>query len=329
MGQHHCTVADADQSADRVAHRFHHAPHFAVTAFGDGDAVPAVGAFATAVFNRAELRRAVVEHHAVEQFLLFILAQGTQDTDRVFALQAETRVHELVGQLTRAGEQQEAFGVQVQATHRLPFAVLQARQFAKHRGAVLRIIVADDLACGLVVSDDAGGRRVDPDVDRLAIDFNLVTVLHALADVGRLVVDHDAAFSDEFFHLQARAHARLRQHFVQLGRIGLGGEHTFAQIHRDVLGGFFVVKLTRHNIGQGDRFVNRFAGCHRLGWARSASTRFGFGRTAVVLRGVLHSGADSSPCSGRSRGLRGSSESATMGISKGKALIASSSDKDG
>ena len=200
-----------------MAHGFHHAAHLAVAAFGDGDAVPAVRALTAAVLDGAELGRSVVQHHAVQQLLLLILAQSPQHTHSVLALQTKTRVHELVGQLARAGEQQQAFGVQVQTAHRLPFAVLQARQLAKHRGTVLRIIVADDLACGLVVSDHTGGRRVDADADRLAVDLDLVTVLHALAHMGGLVVHGDTAFGDEFFHLQARAHTGLGQHLVQFG----------------------------------------------------------------------------------------------------------------
>ena len=128
----------------------------------------------------------------------------------------------------------------------------------------MRVVVADDLACGLVVRNHPRWRRVNPDMDRFAVDLDLVAVLHALADVGGLVVDHDAAFSDQLFHLQARAHARLSQNFVQFGRVGLGREHAFAQIDRHIFRGFFVVKLARHHIGQSNRFVDGFAGRERL-----------------------------------------------------------------
>ena len=47
-------------------------------------------------------------------------------------------MHQLVGQLAGVGEQQQAFGVDVEPTHRLPLALRQARQAAEHRRAVLR-----------------------------------------------------------------------------------------------------------------------------------------------------------------------------------------------
>ena len=243
MGQHHRAVADADQTTDRMPHSFHHASHLTVAPLRDGHAVPAVGAFAAAILDRAELGRAVLEHHAVQEFLLFILAQSTQDTHGILALQTKTRVHELIGQLTRTGEEQQSFCVEVQATHRLPFPVVKPRQLAKNRGAVLRIVMADDLACGLVVSDHAGGRRVNADADRLAVHLDLVAVLHTLPYVGRLIVDSDAAFRDEFFHLKARTHASLGQDFVQLGRVGLRREHALAQVLRYFFAWLFLIEL--------------------------------------------------------------------------------------
>src|SRR5690606_33348105 len=44
--QQHCAVADGDQPAHSMAHRFEHAPHLAVAAFGNRHAVPAVRALA-------------------------------------------------------------------------------------------------------------------------------------------------------------------------------------------------------------------------------------------------------------------------------------------
>ncbi len=43
--------------------------------------------------------------------------------------------------------------------------------------------------------------------------------------MGRLSVDRNTALQDQLLHLQARAHARLRQDFVQLGRLGLRLQH--------------------------------------------------------------------------------------------------------
>src|SRR5256885_12174807 len=75
--------------------------------------------------------------------------------------------------------------------------MLQARQLAEHRGTVLRIVMRDDLAHGLVIGDDTRRRRVDAKADGLAIDLDLVAELDALAHMGRLVVDRDAAFKKD------------------------------------------------------------------------------------------------------------------------------------
>jgi hypothetical protein len=185
-----------------MADGFHHAPHLAVAAFGDGDAVPAVGALAAAVFDAAELGDAVVEAHAIEQLLFFLVAERAEHAHGVLALEAEARVHQPVGQLAGVGEQQQAFGVEVEPADGLPLALVQPGQLAEHRGPVLRVVVGDDLAGGLVVGDDAGGRRLDAHAHRLAVDLDLVAVLHALADVRGLIVDGDTPFGDEALHLQ-------------------------------------------------------------------------------------------------------------------------------
>ena len=62
--QVHDAVAHANQAAHSTAYGLEHAAHFAVTPFGDGDAVPAVGAFAAAFFNAVELRHTVFEFDA-------------------------------------------------------------------------------------------------------------------------------------------------------------------------------------------------------------------------------------------------------------------------
>ena len=321
-----------------MAHRLHHAAHFAVAAFGNGHAVPAIGPFAAAIFDRAKLRRAVVQVDAIEQFLLFFLAQSPQHPHRVLALQTKTGVHQLIGQLARTGEQQQALGVQVQAPHRLPFAVLQLGQFAEHGRTVLRVIMADDLARGLVVGDHARRWRIDAHMDGFAVDLYLVAILHPLAHMGRLVVDGNAAFGDEFFHLQPRAHARLGQHFVQLGRVGLGREHALAQIWHGRIGNLFVVKLARHHIGQNNGFVQgwRFVVDAAPRGAGSVHTGL-FDR--LVLRHIVHLGV-SSPfrvgAESRSAGglvERGSSEASENKASTSKlvsacaSLSAASSDK--
>ena len=247
--QHHGAIANADQAADRMTHGLEHAAHFAVAAFGDGHAVPAVRAFAATIFHSAEAGFAVFELHAVEQALLFFLAQGAQHAGRVFTLQAEAGVHQRVRQLARAGEQQQTFGIQVQTTDRLPLAMLQLGQLAEHRGAVLRIVMGDHLAHGIVIGDHARRRRIDAEADGLAVDLDHIAKLNALTDVSRLVVDRDAAFENQLLHLQARAHAGLGQYLVQLGRIDLRRQHTLGRHIAAVF--LFIVKVTRDHIGKG------------------------------------------------------------------------------
>ena len=84
--QYHGAITDANQATDGMTDRLHHASHFTITTFRNGDAVPTVGAFATAVFDGAKLSHAVFEHDAIEQFLLFFVAQSAQHAHCIFTL---------------------------------------------------------------------------------------------------------------------------------------------------------------------------------------------------------------------------------------------------
>ena len=155
-------------------------------------------------------------------------------------------MHQVVGQLARTGEEQQPFGVEVKPTHRLPLALVQFRQTPEHGRAVLRVVVGNDLSDRLVVSNDPGRRWLDPVADWLAIDFNLVAKLDALANVRRFIIDADAALHDELLHLQTGAHARLRQHFVEFGGFCHGSQHAFTQ--SQLRGVFIRIKLARNYI---------------------------------------------------------------------------------
>ena len=61
-----------------MAHHFKQAPHFAVAAFGDDDAVPMVNAFAAAVFDALEAATLAVDFHTFEQPLLAFFGQHAQ-----------------------------------------------------------------------------------------------------------------------------------------------------------------------------------------------------------------------------------------------------------
>ena len=185
-----------------MANRFDHATHFTVASFGNRDPVPAIGTFTATGFDGAKLGDAVIQRDAIEQFALLLGAEVAQDPHGVFTLKSKPGMHQVVGQAARIGEQQQAFGVQVEPANGLPFALMQFGQSPEHRGAVLRIVVRDDFARGLVIRNDPGGRRVNTHPDRLAVDFDMVAKLDPLSDVGRFVIDGDAPFNDELLHLE-------------------------------------------------------------------------------------------------------------------------------
>ena len=173
--QHHRAITDADQPADRMPHGFKQAPHFAVSAFGDDHPVPVVDTFAATVFDALERGPLTIDIHAFEKTGLGRRFQHAQRAHRVLTLDAEARVHQLVGQLAGVGEQQQAFGVDVQPADRLPLALLQPRQAAEHRGALLRVVVGDDFTDGLVVRQHPGRGRRDAKAHRLAVQGHTVT----------------------------------------------------------------------------------------------------------------------------------------------------------
>ena len=231
-----------------MPHGLQHAPDLAVAPLRNRHAIPAIGALAPALVNGAKGRHAVLELHTIEQALLFLVAQSAQHAHRVLPLQAKARVHEPVGQFPRAGEQQQAFGVQIQPPNRLPFALHQPRQLAEHRRAVLRVIVRHDFPRRLVIGNHTRGWRRNTKANGLAVDLDLITKLHALPDMGGLVIHRNTPLKNELLHLQARTHAGLGQHLVQLGRLRLGQQHAFGGRHLGV--SLILVELARDHVGK-------------------------------------------------------------------------------
>src|SRR5690606_13649178 len=76
-------VADALQPADHQADRFPHAADFAIAAFLEGDAEPAVAVAATDVLDTVELCRAVIQLHAFQQLLQRLRLHFAVDTTDV------------------------------------------------------------------------------------------------------------------------------------------------------------------------------------------------------------------------------------------------------
>ncbi len=100
----------------------------------------------------------------------------------------------------------------------------------------------------LVVCNHAYRRWCNTEADGFAVDLYLVPKLHALSDMGRLVVDGNTTFQDELLHFQPRPHARLGKHLVQFGGFWLGKQHPLGGGELGV--GFILVELTRHHVGK-------------------------------------------------------------------------------
>src|SRR5476649_1062699 len=222
--QGHRAVSGTDQALHGQADGLEHAAHLAVAAFANDHAIPLVDAFAAAVGDLGEVRQAVVELDAGQQLLAHTLFQLAQRAHRVFAVNAVARVHQPVGQVARGGEQQQAFGVEVEAADGQPFAGLHRRQAVEHRWTAVRVVIADDFAGRLVVDQYARRLLADAALDQLAVDAHVVGRQDALADVGRLAVDGYAAGDDQLFHVAARTEAGLGQHLVQLRRVVVRGQ---------------------------------------------------------------------------------------------------------
>jgi hypothetical protein len=59
--QHHGSIANSNQTTHRMTNRLKHTPHLPVSPFRNGDAVPAIGAFAAAFIDRTEMGRAIAD----------------------------------------------------------------------------------------------------------------------------------------------------------------------------------------------------------------------------------------------------------------------------
>ena len=208
--QKHGAIPDADQTADGMADRFEHAPHFPIAPFGNRNPVPAVGPLPAAGFNGAKRSHAIVERHTLKQPLFLLVAKRAQYTNRILPLQPKSGVHELVSQFARTCQQEQTFRVEVQPAYRLPFTLKQFRQTPENGRPVLGVVVRHHLTCGLVIRNNPRRRRVDAYTNWLAIDFHTVAKLDALADMSGLRIDRYTSFQNQLLHLQARPETGLR-----------------------------------------------------------------------------------------------------------------------
>jgi hypothetical protein len=193
------SVAHAQQARHGEADRLEQAAHLAVAAFLDDDLVPVVRAVlvAAGVLDLLDLRRAVVELDAALQRLDLLVGEPSEHAHRVLALDLVARMHHPVRELAGVREEQQALGVVVEAAHRDPAAVLDRRQHAEHRGALLGIVARHELAGRLVIDEHARLRLGEADLHRLAVDADLVARADLLPDVAgiRLTVMRPARIS--------------------------------------------------------------------------------------------------------------------------------------
>jgi hypothetical protein len=64
--EHHGAVTNSDQTANRMTNCLKHAADLTVSTFRNGDAVPAIGAFAPAGFNRTKVGHAIVKLDTIQ-----------------------------------------------------------------------------------------------------------------------------------------------------------------------------------------------------------------------------------------------------------------------
>ena len=229
LWQNHGPITNANKSADSVSKGLQHAPDFAISPLRNGHPVPAIGPLSASILDGAKAGQPVIQHDPIEQFLLFHIAQCPQHPNSVLSLQSKSGVHQLVGQLTGAGEQQKAFCVEIEPPHCLPFSLPQLRQFSKNRWPVLRIVHGDHFTNGLMVGNDAQRRGRKPQFQGFTCQLDLVPDLDPLPHMGGHIVDGDLSLGDQGLHFDARTQARLGQQFMQFGAICLWQQHSLLQ----------------------------------------------------------------------------------------------------
>jgi len=126
-----------------------------------------------------------------------------------------------------------------------------------------------------VIGDHARRWWVNPHPHRLAIDFDGVAKLDALANVGGLTIDGNPAFQNQLLHLQPRTQPRLSEHLVQLGRLRLRRQDPFGQLERLI----FLIGIelaSDHVFESGQRRLRR--------WGALARALYGYGFSVVFSR---------------------------------------------
>lgn len=193
---------DALELVDLVAERLDHAVDLAVLALVDRDAEPGVLALAGQDLDLGwHGGGAVVKHDALAQRIDLAAIELAVDLDVVGLGHVAAWREQAGGQLAIVGEQQHAFGIEVEPTDRLDRHG-QVRQVVHHRRASAIVGHGCDAGLGLIEQDIEvverdGGLAIDQHIVLVGIDLG--------AEHGHdLAVDLDAARDDQLLGLAAR-----------------------------------------------------------------------------------------------------------------------------
>ena len=197
----------ADQPVDLQAEGFQHALHFAVLAFAQAERQPGIGTLG-AVEHRLDAGIVdAIDGDAMPQRVERCLIGVAMGPHAVAPQPAGGRQFELAGEATIIGEQQQAFGIDVQPADGNHAGQAVGQRFEDGRAA-FRVARRGHEAARLVVEPQACALPLG---QRLAIDEDPV----AGADIERRTVDDlavhlDAAGGDPFLRVAARAQAGAR-----------------------------------------------------------------------------------------------------------------------
>jgi hypothetical protein len=208
-----------------VAHRLAHPPHLAIPPFADRDEqhaftlrTPVESGFrrTSSFVQQHDIRRQrppAIEGNAPPEPLDGVVVRNAGHVCFVRALDAMPRMREHRGQFAVVREEQQAFGVVVEAANRVD-VLAHAGEEIDHRAAPLRIRPRRDVARRLVQQDVAqvlrrlDAARVHPDVVGCGVRFDA-----HLAD--GLAIDADASLRDQFFRGASGGDAGLREDFLE------------------------------------------------------------------------------------------------------------------
>jgi len=161
LGEQKRPKTDADQAVDGQTERVEHAANLAVLAFGEGESEPDVGRRRTvANMVAGRLDRSVanaLDRDAVPQSVEPRLLDAPEDPGAITPPPATGGQFQGPGQLAIVGEQEQAFGGDIQAAHG-DQARQARRQGVEHRRAAPGVAVCGHQTDGLVIAEEP--RRV-------------------------------------------------------------------------------------------------------------------------------------------------------------------------